>query len=265
MIDLHIHLLPGVDDGAASPEVTGLMLERARALGFRTLVATPHLPGPLHDRYRGQVERAFDLARELAAPMGVEVQLGFEAALTADLPRRLEGGEPATLGGSRAILVELPFSGWPNHTEETLFALQTAGYTPILAHPERYAEVQRDPVRAVNLAARGVLLQITIGSLAGLFGKVARRTAEELLRGGAVHVAATDAHTAGQRFVAVPDGLERLRTIVGEAGVERLVVSGPTALLNGAVEDVMPAAPVPSLDRNGPLGAVSRLLRRPLP
>lgn len=259
MIDLHIHLLAGVDDGAASPEVTGLMLQRARDLGFRTLVATPHLPGPLHERYRARVERAFDLARDLAAPLGVEVRLGFEAALTPDLPHRLERGEPATLGGSKAVLVDLPFGGWPHHADDTFFALQTAGYTPVLAHPERYADVQRDPMRVVDLAARGVLLQVTVGSLAGLFGKATRRTAEDLLRRGAIYVAATDAHSAGHRFGAVPDGLERLRELVGEAGVEQLLVTGPRALLSG---DAV-AAPLASSDREGPMGAVKRLLRRP--
>lgn len=260
MIDLHIHLLPGIDDGAASPEVTKLMLERARDLGFRTLVATPHLPGPLNDRYQARVDRAFDLTRELAAPLGVEVRLGFEAALTPNLPHRLERGEPATLGGSKAVLVDLPFGAWPQHASETFFALQTAGYTPVLAHPERYADVQRDPERAVDLAARGVLLQVTIGSLAGVFGKAPRRTAEALLRRGTVHLAATDAHSAKHRFMAVPDGLERLAEIVGEAGVERLTVPGPRALLDGGV---VPPVPLASPGRVGPLGIVTRLIRRP--
>ncbi len=260
LIDLHIHLLPGVDDGAASPEVTGKMLERARDLGFGTLVATPHLPGPLNDRYLGRVERAFALAREMAAPLGVDVKLGFEAALTPDLPHRLEQGEPVTLGRSKAVLVELPFSGWPHHTDDTLFAIQSAGYTAVLAHPERYVEVQRNSARARDLAARGVLLQVTIGSLAGLFGKAPRRTAEELLQSGAVSVVATDGHSAGHRFTAVPYGLERLRELVGEAGVEQLLLSGPRALLAG---DAVPAPPLASPDREGPMGAVRRLLRRP--
>lgn len=262
MIDLHIHLLPEVDDGATSADVTRAMLERARDLGFGTLVATPHLPGPLTERYRARVERAFDLARQMGAPLGVEVRLGFEAALTPDLPRRLERGEPVTLDGSKAILVDLPFSGWPHHADDTFFALQTAGYRPVLAHPERYAEIQRDPARAVSLAARGVVLQLTIGSLTGLFGKAARRTAEALLRQGAIQLAATDAHSAGHRLGAVPDGLERLVAIVGEVGVEQLLVSGPGALLTG---DPVPVPPVASPNKAGTLGVVSRLLGRPSP
>ena len=260
MIDLHIHLLPDVDDGAASPDITQAMLQRARDLGFRTLVATPHLPGPLNDGYRARVERGLDLAREMGAPLGMEVRLGFEAALAPDLPRRLERGEPVTLDGSKAILVDLPFGGWPHHADDTLFALQTAGYRPVLAHPERYAEIQRNPARAVSLAARGVVLQVTIGSLTGLFGRAARRTAEALLRQGAIQVAATDAHSAGHRFGAVPDGLERLVAIVGEAGGEQLLVSGPRALLGG---NALPTLPPVGGERAGPLESVTRLLRWP--
>jgi len=243
LIDLHIHVLPGVDDGSPSVAVTRAMLLRAHALGFGTLVATPHLPRQLDGPYAAAVNEALTATRQIAAGIGVEVRLGFEAALTRDLPCRLARGEPVTLGGSSAVLVDLPFAVWPLHAETSLFALQTAGYRPVLAHPERYAEVQRDPQVAVRLAERGILLQVTIGSLAGMLGRAARRTAEELLRRGAVHVVATDGHSAGERYAGVSPGLARLTELMGTEGVRRLVVATPRALLDGtALPD--PPAPV---------------------
>ena len=123
MIDLHVHLLPAIDDGAASPAVTEAMLARARAVGFTTVVATPHLPGPLLPAYRERVETAYLQTRAWGAAAGVDVRLGYEIALTPDLPGRLERGEPSTLGDGTAVLVDLPFVGWPHHAEQTLFAL----------------------------------------------------------------------------------------------------------------------------------------------
>jgi protein-tyrosine phosphatase len=233
VIDLHSHLLPAVDDGAASPEVTAAMLAKARDTGFTTMVATPHLPGPLDPIYRERVEAAYEQTRAMASAVGVEVRLGYEVALTPDLPDRLQRGEPSTLGGGTAVLVDVPFAGWPHHADETLFALQVAGFQPILAHPERYGELQRDLSRAAGLAERGVVLQVTIGSLAGVFGKATQRTAEQMLRQGLVHLVATDAHSAGHRFAAVPSGLRKLGELVGEERLRQLVEVVPRALLDG--------------------------------
>ena len=218
------------------------MLERARELGFEVVVATPHLPEPLSAEYARRVAGALAETREVAAEVGIEVRQGFEVALAPDLVRRLERGEPIALGGSRAILVDLPFSGWPLHAEASLFALQTAGYRPVLAHPERYGTVQADPARAIDLAARGILLQINLPSLTGLFGQPARRAAEALLTAGAVHLAASDAHSPGHRFAAVPEGIGRLRELVGAEGVAVLLDGTPRALLEGAVLPTPPRA-----------------------
>ncbi len=167
--------------------------------------------------------------------------LGYELSLSPDLANRLIAGEPSTFGASNAILVDVPFVGWPLHAEESLFKLQLAGFRPILAHPERYEEIQRNPERALDLVDRGVLLQVTIGSLSGMFGKQSLATAELLVREGAVHVVASDAHSAGQRFTAVEAGLAHLRGLVSEGGLERLTTINPRATLSNApVESVSP-------------------------
>ena len=258
MIDAHIHLLPAIDDGAASLDVSVAMLRRARDLGFHTLVATPHLPGPLTDDDESRIEAALALVRTEAEPIGVTVLLGFEAALTPDLPDRLARGERSTVAGGAAVLVDLPFAGWPLHVDTTLFALQTAGYLPVLAHPERYAAVQDDPARAIQLAERGVVLQANIGSFAGIFGRRSQRAAEALLHAGAIHLVATDAHSASARYVAVPDGLARLRAAVGDAGLRRLLEEAPRAILGGSP---LPEPVAAAKARRGPL-SLGRVIRR---
>jgi protein-tyrosine phosphatase len=232
VIDLHLHILPGLDDGAPSIDVSAAMLERSAQLGFRELVATPHLTEPLSDARRAHAVDALIAVRELATRLDVDVRLGYEILLTPDLPERLAGGEQSRLSGSQAVLVELPFVAWPNHTADTVFALQAEGFRPVLAHAERYLAVQEVPSLAIALAERGIVLQLTIGSVAGLFGKAARVTAEALLRAGAIGVVATDAHSAGHRYVSVDEGLARLRKLVNEDGVSLLTDAIPRALLN---------------------------------
>lgn len=231
LIDLHLHLLPGIDDGAQTLDVSRTMIERACAAGFDTLVATPHLDGPLTQEYRAGVATAWSEVAPIAAAAGIQVGLGYEIKLSPDLAHRLDQGEPSTLAGGRAVLVELPFVGWPNYTEQSLFDLQAAGFRPLLAHPERYADAQRDVDRLIRLAERGVAQQVTFGSLGGLFGKRVQEVAEELLRRDAATVLATDAHSAGQRLDMVEDGIARARALVGPAKLKQLVADNPRALL----------------------------------
>ncbi len=262
MIDVHTHVLPGVDDGAASLAVAQAMLTRAKSLGFTTVVATPHLDGPLSPSYLAAIEEAAAAVDPVAAELGLTLGLGFENQLTPDLPARLERGEPVTLEGSTTVLVEVPFAGWPLHTEQALFAIQAAGFRPLLAHPERYAALQADPERVFALAERGVLLQVTIGSLAGLFGRHAQHLAEELLVNDVVTVLATDAHSAGQRIETVTRGLERARQLVGAARVRQLVVDNPHALLtNEALPEPAPCQPEP-VEQRGWRSALRRLATR---
>jgi protein-tyrosine phosphatase len=231
MIDLHMHLLPVVDDGAASLDVARDMLDRGRAFGFTSLLATPHLKGPLTPDYEVRVRNAFRCVAAEAQKRSISVDLGYEILLSPDLPARLRSGEPSRLGSSSAALVELPFAGWPNFTEQVLFEVQSFGFRPLLAHPERYLAVQSDPDKALRLVERGVLLQVTFGSLVGVFGKPAQRVAELLLRNNAATVLATDAHSAGQRFMCVEDGLARAASLVGTDRVRQLVLDNPKALL----------------------------------
>lgn len=241
MIDLHLHLLPGIDDGAASIEESRAMLARLRTLGFHALVVTPHLVERLQPDAHWRIGAALAAVAEEAVPLGVRVDLGYEVALTPDLPARLEAGEPVTLAGSRAILVELPAIGWPAYTESVLFALQAAGFRPLLAHPERYQAVQQDPNVALDLVARGVMLQVTFSSFVGLFGKRAQRSAETLLRHQAIHILASDAHSAGHRLAVVEEARRRVVKLTGEPMAHALTVENPQALL---ADTPLPALPV---------------------
>lgn len=233
MIDIHSHLLPGVDDGSPSLETSIAMLDAYVASGFRSVVVTPHLIGPLEPDYQAKVQDALAQVEPHARQRGIALEQGFEIQLGPDLPTFLQRHDPITLGGTDVVLVDLPFTNWPHYADTTFFTVQASGFRIVLAHPERYPGIQDKPARAEALFARGIILQVTIGSFSGAFGKRAKKSAETLLQRGLVQIVATDAHSAGHRMAAVPAGMKRLSELVGASQVQRLTVEAPACLLNG--------------------------------
>lgn len=207
MLDLHAHLLPGLDDG---PEELAASLEMARAyvaLGFRGVVATPHFYPGLYEPAKEEItEKLAQLKAALAKEeIPLEVFPGAEYLLTPELPERFARGELLTLAGSRYLLVELPWGSFPPYTFEVIFALFLKGVTPVLAHPERHGFLLARPALLEELSQKGVLLQLTAGSITGLFGEEEKRTARRLLKEGKVHFVASDAHGVGKRLKAAAE------------------------------------------------------------
>lgn len=233
MIDLHSHVLPGIDDGAPNLDVSISMLDAWVTNGFHTVAATPHLMQPLDASYAAAVDRAFREVEPLAAARGLTLLRGYEVRLSPGVPDQLRRGDMMGLDGTDLVLIDLPFTDWPLYVDDTLFGVQTSGSRIILAHPERYPAIQEDPSKAEELVGRGIYLQVTIGSFSGAFGKRAKKSAESLLERGLVHLLATDAHSAGHRMAAVPAGLDRLRDLIGEGGLHQLTIEAPASLLNG--------------------------------
>lgn len=254
VIDLHLHILAGIDDGAQDRTESINMLRLAASLGYRTLVATPHLHDPDLEDWDAITEET-DWLRFQAAEHGIDLRQGYEIRIHPNLAGWTSLPHPITLAGSKTLLVELPFVGWPTFTEQTVFDVQAQGFRVLLAHPERYEAVMNDPDVLIPLRERGVLMQLTTGSLAGLFGKRSKAVSEQLLRDGWVDILASDAHSAGRRFVSVAEGIAVAREIVGDAGVEQLTVTNPAAILNDA--DVAPVLPL----RSGTNGSWKQRLR----
>lgn len=238
VIDLHCHLLPGIDDG---PATTGDAVEMARAAwesGIRATVCTPHM----HPRYPTEPDAVrLGVARLRTALADAEIPLEIHtgAEISLDWIDRLTDADLAmsTLGGGgRWLLLEMPFSGWPLQLPEVIRDLEIRGFSVILAHPERAQAVQRSPDRLRDVIGRGALVQITAGSFLGEHGPAATRTAAALLGGGAAHFLASDAHSAGPWRP--PDLEEGRRAAAAAIGVEPealgwMIDEGPAAVLAG--------------------------------
>lgn len=236
-IDLHIHLLPGIDDGARNAAMSASMLDRLANNGVTRVIATPHLMEPLTPEYYREALESLEVVRPLAEARGITVELGFEHMLASDTAARLVAGEPSTLAGSKSVLVELPFSNWPANTGQALHDLRAEGYRCILAHPERYAAVHDRLDMIVDVALQGAVPQLTGGSFVGVYGKDVSRLVRQLLDDALARdypiVLASDAHSDGSRLVLAHQGHEWIAQHVphGKLVVEWASDHVPTTLL----------------------------------
>lgn len=243
MIDIHAHVLPGLDDGPRTLDESLAMLRVAESEGIRTVIATPHFDGQdaTVPKLAASVLR---VVRREAAQIGLQVRIlgGFEVALSPTLRDAAVSMRSLALNGSRYILVEAPVAYWPAWVEESLFWLQSQGFQPILAHAERYVALQTNPTRALSLADRGILLQINGGSLTGAGGRDEHRYAESLLRHGLAQFIASDCHSAKRRRPALRSAMVRAGRVVGSTSVEHLLMHNPRAV---TLDQELPDCPAP--------------------
>ena len=214
LIDLHMHLLPGLDDGAKDIDISREMLRLAAADGTRLVYATPHLlRGAWEIPWETIVSAAADLDA-WAAGEGLDIRVRPGAEIAAD-PSVLDSIERNryTLGESRYVLVELPSRGLPDWLEDFFFQLMTRDLVPVIAHPERHPAFQRSSERLVQWTAQGVCLQVNAGSLSGRMGPGAEDCAHRLARAGLVHGLGSDAHSVGHRRPDLRGGLASLASL----------------------------------------------------
>jgi protein-tyrosine phosphatase len=239
VIDLHSHLLPGIDDGVRTIAESLDLLRAAHEDGIARIAATPHVredypTSPAEMELR--LAEVCGAAREAAIPVevlpGGELDLEFAARLEdADLRRFGLGGT------SSLLLLEFPYFGWPLQLADLVFDLQLRGFRIVLAHPERNVDVQREPERLRPFVNGGVVVQLTAASLDGRLGGAPRTAAKRLLDSRLAHLLASDAHAPDVRSV----GLSGARDAVGDDAVARwLTEDVPAALLAG---DALPERP----------------------
>jgi protein-tyrosine phosphatase len=261
MIDLHTHILPGVDDGVETVEEALEFARIARDDGTRLVVATPHCKEGTWENGRDEVLRRVRELRELLARESVELELapGAEVHLCPDLVERVRDGRAPTLGDNgKTLLLELSLTQYPVELDKLIFELKLAGLEIVLAHPERIRYFQEDPSRYESLVRLGAYGQVTTGSLLGLFGSRAREYSLELVQRGQVHVLASDAHGTGSRSPRLTEALEAIVPLVGEERARSMVNAVPRALLDGRTPEIPPVEGGNA--RRG--GFFSRLFRR---
>jgi len=235
MVDLHHHLLPGLDDGSPDLETSLAMARLAADDGITHIVCTPHASS----RYTFSPELIEEklatlraaLAREsipLTLASGCDFHLSYDNIKDAIAhPRKY------SLNATDYLLIELPDHGLSTSLEEIFYQLRLAGLTLILTHPERNPTLQRDPARLAAWLREGMLVQITTSSILGKMGETARKMSHTLLANRWVHFLATDAHNLTSRPPLMAEARDLVAAKYGEAYANRLCTENPTAVFSG--------------------------------
>lgn len=243
MVDIHTHILPGVDDGARTLEEAVAMVEMAARDGTTCLVATPHC----NDRYPYRREENLRVLSELKQGTGgrVELALGCDVHLSYEnLQPLLAGDRSYTINQGPYLLAEFADYAIPPPLIETLHELRLKGFIPIITHPERNPILQRRGLSLLRqLVAMGCPVQVTAGSLLGHFGSAARRMVEELLRCQMVHIVASDAHDLKERPPRLSEAYTVVARAVGQEPAQALFGSNPRAVVAG---EALPFFPEPA-------------------
>lgn len=242
MIDLHCHILPGIDDGAGDLSVSLEMARLHQEQGVRYVACTPHiLPGVYHNS--GPAIRAAMevLQRDIhEAGLNVTLVVGADNHIVPDFVDGLRRGHLLALGDTRYVLVEPPHHVAPPRVADLFFQILLAGYVPILTHPERLSWIENKYDLMEELVERGVWLQVTSGSLTGRFGRRPKYWAERLLSDGLVHILASDSHNVDRRPPDLAEGFAAAVRAVGRDEAHNLVAVRPEGVLFNALPAALP-------------------------
>jgi protein-tyrosine phosphatase len=234
LIDVHCHILPGIDDGPETLDGALAMCRIAVEDGIDTIVATPHCYKGRYANDASTILPAYDLLKRRVREAGIDLnlQVAGDMHIDPDLASFLKDN-PSLCTGGRFVLVELPSDSIPRFVMEFLFSLRLAGFAPILTHPERNRVIQRRPALVEAWMSSGIFTQVTAMSLTGEFGADPQIAAFALLERGYVHFVATDAHSPDWRRPVLSKAAALLRERIGEEGARCLVEGNPRRILAG--------------------------------
>lgn len=233
LIDIHSHILPGLDDGAKDMLTSLEMMKIAYDNGIRDIILTPHYKPSHHNASAATINRLIEDLQELCIARGIKIRLykGNELMYHFGVMEALDDGRANTLAGSGYILIEFNPSDDYNRIRDGIYDALSHGYTPILAHVERYESVMKDMDRVRELIGMGCYMQVNAGSVMGDFGRTAKKNVATMLKNNLVHFIASDAHSANRRSPAM---LECFRYIIkkyGEDCERKLFITNPSCVI----------------------------------
>lgn len=245
MIDIHCHILPDLDDGSADMDESLAMAHIAAASGIEGIIATPHFRG--EEQGLAQLPKILSRYRHFARALSrteipITVYPGAEILCLPQTPRLARQKELPTLADTNYLLVEFYFDESPEYMDGILRQIGDCGYRLVVAHPERYSAIQRDPSLAHRWSRLGYALQLNKGSLLGAFGDRVQCTAAALLEDGVIRLIASDAHSIARRTTDMRPLRQWLNRECSAEAVAILLEENPQRLIRG--EDLLPTGPV---------------------
>lgn len=234
MVDFHSHILPNIDDGSRSVEETFNLIREAENAGFDTIISTSHYIEDYYTKTNEERQIWLDALSSKFDEQNINMKLclGSEIYITENIIELLKNNEAATVNGSKYVLFELPMNIKPMYLNDIIFELLQYSYIPVLAHPERYSFVQKNPEEIYDLIQKGVLMQSNFGSFIGEYGEKAETTVKKLLKCNMIHFLGSDVHRQETVYPKISNVIEEMQTIVGEEKIEELTEINPRLALN---------------------------------
>ncbi|MGG3421168.1 tyrosine-protein phosphatase [Heyndrickxia faecalis] len=217
MMDIHCHILPGIDDGAQTIYDSLDMAKQAVSQGIKQIIATPHhMNGKYENRKTEIVQKVNELNERLKEEqIDLEILPGQENRIYGEILEDYEKGEIQTLAGTSYLFIEFPSGHVPHYAETLLYEIQVKGLMPIIVHPERNAELIQHPDRLYEMVNNGVATQITAASLTGAFGKKIKKFTEQLIEANLTHFLASDAHNVKTRAFKMDEAADEIEKKYG--------------------------------------------------
>jgi protein-tyrosine phosphatase len=217
LIDIHSHILPGIDDGAETEKESIAMAKRAVEEGVRQIIATPHHLNRTYENDRTTVLKHVDVINALFQSNDIPLTVlpGQEIRIYGEMLEDYEHGEIIPLNDSKYILIEFPADSVPHYTGQLFYDVQIAGFVPVIAHPERNRELMQNPRKLYDLVRNGALSQITAASVVGKFGRQIEKFSNELLTANLVHFIASDVHNTTTRKSYLREAYETINSNYG--------------------------------------------------
>ena len=237
MIDIHSHILPGIDDGSKDIDMTIEMLKMAKNTGTNHIVATPHFCRGYGELSYSEVKKMAEELEKLLKDEGINLKIhyGQEVYYSDQIIKDYANGIIGTINSSKYMLIELPMKSFYSDTLEILYELKVKGIVPILAHPERYRPIIDKPSTINKFIDEGFLFQMNSGSIEGQFGNSVKKTAEILLKNNIYNFIGSDAHNNTTRVPGISKGIELAKNI-SDISEELFLESGRKLLINQDVE-----------------------------
>ncbi|MGY6518914.1 MAG: tyrosine-protein phosphatase [Lysobacteraceae bacterium] len=245
MIDLHCHMLPGIDDGAPDLETALAMARIAVDDGITVTACTPHIYPGLYENDGDGIRRATAAFQSALDEAGIPLRLvvGADVHLQPGLGDGLRDGWIPSINGSRYFLFEPPHHVAPPRIEDTAFNLMAAGWVPVVTHPERLSWIDSHYDVFTRMAHAGCWMQLTAGAITGRFGRRVKHWSERMLDEGLVSIVATDAHNTGSRAPLLAEAREACARRLGEAEAGHLVLDRPQGILDNRAPSELPGLP----------------------
>lgn len=233
MIDIHSHIIPNVDDGARSVEETFNILKEAQEAGFTDVILTSHFLLNYYETNAQELIFWKEKLQEVLKKQGTKINLhsGMEIYITNQMEELLENKKILTLANSRYMLIELPLATNVKYFDYVVYYLEAKGIKPIIAHPERYKCVQKDPDIVEEYIEKGCLIQCNYGSIVNLYGREAEKTIKTLLKKKQVHFLGSDVHRENGTYLIILDAIKKIRKIIGENKINEITTINPKKIL----------------------------------